>query len=113
MKVKPLIIREKIRNEFEGVKKAVDKVERGFRLVMERAKDADFYLDSVAFNLHSFYSGVERIFEIIPNDVDGEVPFGSRWHKDLLDQMSIELPEMRPAIISNGTKQELIEFLTF
>lgn len=113
MKVKPLIIKEKIRNELERIKKTVDKVERGFKVVKKKVKDADFYLDSVVFNLHSFYSGVEQIFEIVAKDVDEEVPSGSRWHKDLLDQMSVALPEIRPALISNGTKQELIEFLTF
>lgn len=113
MKVKPLIIKEKIRNELENIKRVVEKVDRGFRVVKRKGKDADFYLDSVAFNLQSFYSGIEQIFEIIANGIDEELPSGNRWHKELLDQMSIELPEIRPAIISNATKQELIEFLTF
>lgn len=113
MKVNPLIIKEKIKNKLENIKKAVDKEDRGFRVVKRKGKDADFYLDSVAFNLHSFYSGIEQIFEIVSNGVDEDVPSGSRWHKELLEQMSIELLGIRPTIISNATKQELIEFLTF
>lgn len=27
--------------------------------------DQDIYLDSVALNLHGFYSGLERLFELV------------------------------------------------
>jgi hypothetical protein len=38
----------------------------------------DIYLDSVAFNLHGFYSGLERIFEIIPVQ-KRFCPFAGAW----------------------------------
>ena len=50
----------------------VERIEQG----MEKAKtqNDDFYLDSVALNLHGFYSGVERLFEKIAGTIDGFVP---------------------------------------
>jgi len=113
MTVKYLLLKKKIVNELEGIEKVVIKVRQGFEIARKKIDDQDFYLDSVAFNLHSFYSGIERIFELIAEEIDKEVPKGQRWHKDLLDQMSFELPEIRPAIISKKTKEELIEFLSF
>ncbi|MBW2154425.1 MAG: hypothetical protein JRH18_22510 [Deltaproteobacteria bacterium] len=54
-------------------------------------RDED-YLGSVAFDLHSFYQGVERIFEAIAKSIDRTVPSGDRWHKSLLAQMTEEIP---------------------
>lgn len=113
MNVRSLIIIEKIKNEIESIEKIVSRVEKGFKCAKENIKDADFYLDSVAFNLHGFYSGIEEIFEIIANGIDNELPSGNRWHKDLLDQVSIEITGIRPIIISGNTKKQLIEFLAF
>jgi len=44
----------------------------------EKAKHTndDLYLDSVALNLHGFYAGLERIFELIAGEIDGSVPEG-------------------------------------
>ena len=52
-----------------------------------RASDVQgVYLDSVALNLHSFYSGVERLFELVGRHVDfpplethGIAIFCGRW----------------------------------
>jgi len=41
-------------------------------------------LDGVALNLHSFYSGIERIFELIAANVDDIRPVGENWHQTLL-----------------------------
>jgi hypothetical protein len=43
-------------------------------------------LDGVALNLHSFYSGTERIFELIAANVDDILPKGENWHQALLKQ---------------------------
>lgn len=34
----------------------------------------DHYLDGVALNLHGFYSGLERIFELVATRVDNTKP---------------------------------------
>jgi len=60
-----------------------------------------YYLDGVALNLHGFYSGLERLFEIISANVDGIRPAGENWHQELLNQMAREIPEVRPALISD------------
>ena len=75
-------------------------------------KDAD-YLGSVAFDCHSFYQGIERIFTMVARNIDGAVPSGQNWHKDLLDQMARELPGCRPAVISPGTHESLQAFRRF
>ncbi len=73
-------------------------VERTERLLAKSAQDAD-YLDGVALGLHGFYAGAERVFEAIAREVDGSVPRGPDWHRDLLTQMFAEMPGSRPAAI--------------
>jgi hypothetical protein len=73
----------------------------------------DYFLDGVALNLHGFYSGLERIFERIASRVDETVPGGASWHQELLNQMAIEIPEERPAVISADLKEELEAYRGF
>jgi hypothetical protein len=60
----------------------------------------DGYLDGVALNLHSFYTGVERILEDIARTMEKSIPSGPTWHRDLLLQMSANMNSVRPAVIS-------------
>jgi hypothetical protein len=73
----------------------------------------DLYVDSVALNLHGFYAGLERLFEMIAAAVDGNVPRGQNWHQMLLEQMVAEMPSVRPALISEETRQVLDEYRGF
>ena len=68
--------------------------------------------ESIANKLADVYSGIERIFERIANEVDGHLSRGSRWHKNLLEQMTRQRPE-RPPVISQNTFQLLGELLEF
>ena len=73
----------------------------------------DLYLDGVALNLHGFYAGLERLFELIAATVDGTVPQGANWHQTLLEQMATEVPRVRPAVISDETRAALDEYRGF
>jgi hypothetical protein len=91
-------------------------------LIVTRIKDAwercrkssdDYYLDSVALNLHGLYSGLERIFEIIAGNIDVSKPCGENWHQVLLNQMSKEIPQLRPAVISDHVCNLLQDYKGF
>lgn len=83
--------------------------------LLARAKaqsDAD-YLDGVALNLHGFYAGTEHLFVEIARELDRSVPSGPEWHRDLLLQMSAELPNLRPPVITRGTRDCLDDYRGF
>ena len=71
------------------------------------------FLDGVALNLHSFYTGVEAIFEDIGRTVDNALPNGGNWHQELLQQMAAQLEDLRPAVISQETRACLDEYRAF
>ncbi|ACK66830.1 conserved hypothetical protein [Rippkaea orientalis PCC 8801] len=70
-------------------------------------------INAIALSLHSFYTGLERIFEIVARFIDYREPTGMDWHKQLLEQMSIDLPDVRQKVISQSTLLALDEFRRF
>jgi hypothetical protein len=73
----------------------------------------DGYWDGVALNLHSFYSGIERIFEDIARTVDDSVPSGPGWHANLILQMTSGIASVRPAVIRPEARACLDEYRGF
>lgn len=101
----------RVRSEIEEVQRVLFRLEEGWRRAQRSADD--YYLDGVALNLHGFYGGLERIFERIAVVVDGEKPAGENWHQIILKQMTVEVPEVRPAVISQKMREKLDEYRAF
>jgi hypothetical protein len=102
---------ERIQAELGELEQVVGRVNEAWQRAQRTADD--FYLDSVALNLHGFYTGLERIFTLVAETVDGSMPTGENWHQALLAQMAKEMPAMRPAVISLTTCKRLNEYRGF
>ncbi len=113
MTVRFVVLAEEVEEEIRQLKEVKDKIFQGVSLLEKRQKEREFYLDSIAINLHSFYSGVENIFRSIASKVDGDIPSGERWHSDLLIQMTTPLLDIRPAVITVKIKEDLKDLLAF
>lgn len=75
--------------------------ERTRRIWAHAATDPDdFRVDATAINLHGFYSGVERVFELIADRLDGGTPSGPNWRRELLIQMASEIGSVRQPVVS-------------
>ena len=98
--------RTKIESTVNGILKALDDIE-----VLPVAA-RQYIEESIANRLADIYSGFERIFERIANEVDAHLPRGSRWHKNLLEQMVNQRPE-RPPVISQDAFRLLATLLEF
>ncbi|TYP55490.1 hypothetical protein [Thermosediminibacter litoriperuensis] len=111
MNGKYLTISGRIKQELSEIKTSIERA----KIAWERAQQSSdsLYLDSVALNLHDFYSGLERIFELIAENVDETKPSGSNWHQELLRQIATEIPKIRPAVISQELRQRLDEYRAF
>ncbi len=109
---KPLqLLATRIRSEMVDLELIVLRILEGWQRVLQT--NDEFYLDSVALNLHGFYSGLERTFELVAANIDGYKPQGENWHQALLQQMCRELPVVRPAVISPQTRDYLNEYRGF
>ena len=92
---------DRIKDELDELAHLVERVQEGW-IRTQRSGD-DFYLDSVALNLHGFYAGMERLLELIAENIDGSLPQGANWHQLLVEQMSSEIPDVRPSVLSAET----------
>ena len=69
-------------------------------------------LSALAAMLHSFYNGIENILKRIAAEIDGRVPVGEFWHRELLETMT-QPNTARPAAISESLAERLGEYLEF
>ena len=106
-----LRLSKRIQDEFIELEGVVKRVQDGWQRA-QRSSD-DLYLDSVALNLHGFYAGLERLFELIASNIDGQMPQGANWHQLLLKQMAIEVNSFRPAVLSEGSRDLLDQYRGF
>ena len=107
------VIAARVRQELASLERVVDRAERAIAAARARPEEQDLYLDSAALNLHDFYAGLERIFRQIAVTVDQSIPSGPEWHRELLRQMNVALPQMRPQVISEETIKTIDEYLRF
>lgn len=69
-------------------------------------------LTALAGVLHSFYNGVENVFQTIAKRVDGQMPTGSNWHWELLHLMARKGDNRHP-VVSPETIDRLEPYLGF
>jgi hypothetical protein len=111
--VNRIALAQRIRLEIEELDQTVAAVSRHWARVGPTTEDQDAFLNSVAFNLHSFYTGLERIMELVAIEMDGGTLGGEAWHTELLNQMAFGLPETRPALLSSDSARSLDEYRKF
>lgn len=86
----------------------------GLRTRRDQLPSGDAVLSSYfALSLHSYYTAIETACERISRFFDGGVPTGERSHQELLEAMALELPGVRPPVISQATLAPLRELLGF
>ena len=67
----------------------------------------------LAVNLHGWYTALETALERVARLLDQTVPAGKTWHVDLLAQMQVEIPGLRPAVVPGAAIPELHELRKF
>jgi hypothetical protein len=107
------VLASRIRQDLAEIERVVERIERAVLAARQHTPEQDLFLDSVALNLHDFYSGLERIFAHVASGVDQSVPSGQDWHRELLRQMAVEIPGLRPRVISAETVSAVDEYLRF
>lgn len=73
----------------------------------------EIYLKGQAASLSDWYSSCERIFERIAVELNGSPPEGIDWHRTLIERMALEIPRIRPAVVTHETREDLDELRRF
>ena len=104
---------DRIRGEILDLDRLIVKVLWAWKQCKIKPEEQGVFIDSIALNLHGFYSGLERIFELIVRQVDQNELCGNLWHRELLKQISHEMQDIRPAVISEISLSYLDELRRF
>lgn len=105
------IIEEQIKFKINDIDKLFSEYELVF-IKVENDKPDLFDMTILGSVLHSFYNGLENIFEIVAKNIDGVVPSGNKSHQELLHQMASENSN-RDEIIDESLYLKLREYATF
>ena len=111
-----LILKQRVKEEQANqIRLLTTLQERGYLSVTKPtpAWEDEFLLRALASVLLDYYTATENIFKEIAKKVDGVLPKGEEWHKDLLQQMKLSLPGVRPEVISAATFTKLDEYRKF
>lgn len=106
-----LALSARIRKELQELDRVVERCLDIWK--QSEASGDDRYLDGVALNLQSFYTGLERIFELVVSEIDQDRPVGLNWHQALLRLAATDVPKLRPALISDATRDTLDRYRGF
>ena len=110
-----LLIQDRINQEIKKILQALQQLEI-FLIELSNQSDVMYQntlINSIALNLHGVYTGIERIFDVIAKKIDQRFPTGDKWHRDLLEQMSVDIPKVRKAVITEETRVILDELRRF
>ena len=107
------LVAARLRAELPWLEQLVDRANMALERAARQPQDQDYFLAAAALDLHGFYAGLERLFELIAEDIDRAHPGGSHWHRDLLAQMALEIEQVRPAVLAPETSAALADYLDF
>lgn len=105
----------KLRKQVELERGQLDRLLESHRSLLiqcERVSPNPIELSALAAMIHAFYNGIENIFKRINTEIDGCMPAGTFWHRELLDSMMLANAK-RPAAISKDLGERLAKYLEF
>lgn len=70
-------------------------------------------LDSLGYSLHNIYNALENCFEQISLSFENNVRDRSRWHRELLEKMFLDISPLRPAVLPEQLRSVLADLLGF
>ena len=86
---------------------------RSLALAFEDRLDEPAAQTVVAASLHHYYTAIEAIAERTLRVFGQTLPHAERWHRELLEEASWELPGVRPAVFGAAATEALQELLKF
>ncbi len=75
----------------------IRKIYQEIQNVNPETKEKTIYL---AYNLHNLYNALEDIFVEISKTFENKIEDATFFHKEILKRMSIEIPGIRPKVLS-------------
>jgi hypothetical protein len=105
------LLAAELRDESARIGRTVRELEEAASLVA-RPDAVRMYLYAAAALLETYYTGIEKALSRIAT-VIGTMPAGQGWHRQLLRDSTLDLPGVRPGVLSAAAETGLERFLGF
>ena len=102
----------RIRQEREAVESVYQRLTTAVERVHSSGPDV-VNVAAAALYLQNLYTALEGLLRRVAVDLDGSVPGGEDWHRELLGQMALELADVRPRLIDESLHQDLDQLRRF
>lgn len=104
-----------LEQEVERIDRTVTEAQRAQTKLETRDENnvERLFVYGAAALLDTFYSGVEKTLARIAPTLNGGVPEGPAWHRRLLENMTLAIKDVRPAVLRLETARQLDPFLAF
>lgn len=70
-------------------------------------------LHSLGYSIHNIYNALENCFTQISLSFENHVRDQTRWHRELLDKMFLDIKSLRPAVLPQQVRSVLGDLLGF
>lgn len=100
----------------EQDRSAAEAVHRRLAVAVERvgASGADVVnVAAVALYLQNLYTAIESLLRRVALELDGSVPGGDDWDRELLGQMTLEIAGVRPRMVGDRLLADLDQLRRF
>lgn len=103
---------------FATLRQKLGKADADIDLLRERLKAPEQRDRSAAyaisFALLRVYNAFEDVMKTVAKEIDGKVPTdGAGWHQQLIDQMSADVPDIRPPLLFGDTLKHVSNLKDF
>jgi len=95
---------------FQKQKQVINELMSDLHKKLARGKTRDIYY---GYLLHNVYSAIEDVFQEIAKTFENQIQDPSRYHRELLIRMTIEVPGIRLAFLSEESLDILDELRGF
>lgn len=107
-----LTLIEELKGDAEEIERLKEHNRRAWKRIESGADDVIDY-GALAYTIHTIYGVLENYFLRISKFFENYLPRDS-WHKTLVERMALDIPEVRPALITeDGFKDRVLEILKF
>jgi hypothetical protein len=90
----------------------VDRLHTRIKEGLRDFKETQEKVDSMGYKLHNLYCAYEELFEIVARYFENQIE-PERYHSSLLKRMKLDIPGVRPALLSRETYLLLDELRRF
>jgi hypothetical protein len=105
------LLAAEIRAELPRIERTLSELEDA-RERLPATDGSRLVLYGAAALLETFYTGVEKVLTRIASAMGG-VPEGQAWHRQVLEDAALDLPKMRPPVLSSRSIAALDPYLAF